>query len=52
MPLYAVIVCVLAAGTLAHRFSATALNWLAFTVHALACVGAVLFVTFFRMKLF
>ena len=52
MPLYAILVCVLAAGTLAARWSATTLNWLAFTIHAVVFVGAVLFVTFFRMKLF
>lgn len=52
MPLYAILVCVLAAGTLAARWSATTLNWLVFTLHAVVFVGAVLFVTFFRMKLF
>ena len=52
MPLYAILVCVLAAGTLAGRWSATTLNWLVFTLHAVVFVGAVLFVTFFRMKLF
>ena len=52
MPLYAILVCVLAAGTLAARWSATTLNWLAFTIDAVVFVGAVLFVTFFRMKRF
>jgi hypothetical protein len=52
MPVYAILVCVLAGGTLAARWSAMSLNWLAFTVHGIVFVGAVLFVTFFRMKLF
>ena len=52
MPLYAILVCVLAGGTLAARWSATTLNWLVFTIHAVVFIGAVLFVTFFRMKLF
>ena len=52
IPLYAIFVCVLAGGTLASRYSAATLNWLVFAVHAVVLVGAVLFVTFFRMKLF
>lgn len=52
IPLYAICACVLGAGTLAHQFSAVTLNWLVFIVHAMVFVGAVLFVTFFRMKLF
>ena len=52
IPLYAIFVCVLAGGTLASRYSAVTLNWLVFTFHAVVFVGAVLFVTFFRMKLF
>ena len=52
IPLYAICVCVLAGGTLAGRYSAVTLNWLVFTLHTVVFVGAVLFVTFFRMKLF
>ena len=52
IPLYAILVFLLAGGTLAGRFSAAPLNWLVFTLHVLVFVGAVLFVTFFRMKLF
>jgi len=52
MPLYAILVCVLAAGTLAGRYTAVTLNWIVFAVHAAVFVGAVLFVTFFRMKMF
>ena len=52
MPLYAILICVLAGGTLAARWSPPTLNWLAFTLHAVVFIGAVLFVTFFRMKLF
>ena len=52
IPLYAICVCVLAGATLAGRYSAVTLNWLVFTVHTVVFVGAVLFVTFFRMKLF
>jgi hypothetical protein len=51
MPLYAILVCVLAGGTLAARWSAMSLNWLAFTLHGVVFGGAVLFVTFFRMKM-
>jgi len=52
IPLYAICVSVLAGGTLAGRYSAVTLNWLVFTLHTVVFVGAVLFVTFFRMKLF
>jgi hypothetical protein len=52
MPLYAMLVCVLAAGTLTARWSAMGVNWLAFTVHGIVFVCAVLFVTFFKMKMF
>jgi len=52
IPLYSIFVCVLAGGALARQFSAVALNWLVLTFHAVVFVGAVLFVTFFRMKLF
>jgi len=52
IPLYAILVCILAGGTLAGRYSAVTLNWLVFTLHTVAFVGAVLFVALFRMKLF
>jgi hypothetical protein len=52
IPLYAVFVSVLAGGTLAGRYFAVTLNWLVFAFHAVVFVGAVLFVTFFRMKMF
>ena len=52
IPLHAIFVCVLAGGTLAGRYSAATLNRLVFTLHTVVFVGAVLFVTFFRMKLF
>src|SRR5436190_23132913 len=49
IPLYEIFVIVLAGFTLASRYSAVPLNWLVFTFHAVVLVGAVLFVTFFRM---
>lgn len=52
IPLYAIFACVLAGGTLAHLYTAVMLNWLVFIFHTVVFVGAVLFVTFFRMKLF
>ena len=52
LPLYAILVCVLAAATLTGRFTAVTLNWIAFAVHAAVFVAAVLFVSLFRMKMF
>jgi hypothetical protein len=52
IPLYAIFVCVLAGGTLAGRYTAATLNWLVFILHIVVFIGAVLFATFFRMKLF
>jgi len=52
IPLYALFVCALAGGTLAHQYAAVTLNWLVFAFHAVVFIGAVLFVAFFRMKLF
>lgn len=52
IPLYAILVCVLAGGSLASRYSSASMNWLVFALHTIVFVGAVLFVTLFRMKLF
>jgi hypothetical protein len=51
-PLYAIAVCVLAVLSLTGRYEAVTLNWIVFVVHTVVAIGAVLFVSFFRMRLF
>lgn len=51
-PLYAALVCVLAVISLSGRHQLVALDWAAFAVHSVVVVGAVLFVTFFKMRMF
>lgn len=50
IPLYAIVVCVLAGVALAGRYPAVTLNWLVFIFHTAVFVAAVLFVTFFRIN--
>ncbi len=50
VPLYAIMVCVLAAVTLTGRHPAVVLNWLVFSIHLVVLIGAALFLTFFRMN--
>ena len=52
IPLYAVLVCALAVISLSGRHQLMALNWMAFVIHGVVALGAVLFATFFRMRLF
>ena len=52
IPLYAVLVCVLAVTSLSGRHRLVALDWAAFAIHSVVVVGAVLFVTFFKMRMF
>ncbi len=52
VPLYAIAVCVLAAGTLGGRFAATTANGLVMLLHTVVFIGAALFLTFFKIKLF
>lgn len=47
IPLYALLVCALSLLSLSGRYQA--LNWIAFGIHSVVILGAVLFVTFFRM---
>jgi hypothetical protein len=49
VPVYAVLVCVLAVISLTSRHHLVTLNWMAFVIHGVVALGAVLFVTFFRM---
>lgn len=50
VPLYAILVCALSVISLSGRHQATALNWVAFAIDSVVVIGAVLFVTFFRMR--
>ena len=50
VPLYAVLVCVIAVTSLSGRHRAVTINWIAFAVDSVVVIGAVLFVTFFRMN--
>ena len=43
------LVCALAVMSLSSRHHLVALNWMAFVIHGVVALGAVLFVTFFRM---
>ena len=52
IPLFALAVCILAGLSLFSQYPAASLNWVAFVIHFAVCLCAVLFVTFFRMKLF
>ena len=52
IPLYALFVVALTVMSLSGRYKAVALNWVAFAIHSVAVVGAVLFVTFFKMRMF
>jgi hypothetical protein len=50
VPLYAILVCSLTVLSLSGRYQAVALNWVFFVIHSVAVIGAVLFVTLFRMS--
>ncbi|HSE68698.1 MAG TPA: hypothetical protein VLB12_17025 [Gemmatimonadales bacterium] len=50
IPLYALLVCVLALVTLSGRHPAVALNWIVFLFHTVVLVAAVLFLKFFRLN--
>jgi hypothetical protein len=50
IPLYAILVCVLAGVSLTGRYPAVTLNWVVFAFHVAVFVAAALFVTFFRMN--
>lgn len=52
LPVYALLVCALAAATLAGRVNATTVNGLVLLVHTVVLVLAALYLTFFRIKLF
>jgi hypothetical protein len=52
IPLYALLVCVLAVLSLTGRSRVVGLNWAAFTIHVVVAIGAVLFVTFLKMRMF
>ena len=52
IPFYAVLVVALTVVSLSGRYQAVALNWVAFTIHSVAVIGAVLFATFFKMRMF
>ena len=49
VPLYALLVCALAVMSLSGRHQAVTLDWVIFVIHSVVAIGAVLFVTFFRM---
>ncbi|MDB4883343.1 MAG: hypothetical protein JWL95_2109 [Gemmatimonadetes bacterium] len=49
MPLYAILVCVLAGLTLTGRLTATAPHWVVFGVDAVALLGAALLFSFVRI---
>jgi hypothetical protein len=51
-PLYAVLVCALAVVSLSGRYQLVTLNLVVFVIHSVVAIGAVLFVTFFEMRLF
>lgn len=46
---YALVVCALAVMSLSGRHHAVTLDWVVFVIHSVVVIGAVLFVTFFRM---
>jgi hypothetical protein len=50
LPLYALLICVLSVMSLSGVYRAAALHWIAFVIHLIVVIGAVLFVTFFRMN--
>lgn len=50
LPLYALVVAILAAVTLSGRASLTTLHWVLFGIHALALAGAALFLSAFRVN--
>jgi hypothetical protein len=50
IPLYALLVCVLALVTLSGRPPAVALNWIVFLFHTVVLVAALLFIKFFRLN--
>ena len=49
VPLYAIVVCVLAGVTLTTRLRLTVPHWVVFSIDTFVFVGAVLFFSFFRM---
>ncbi len=49
LPLYAVVVCVLAGLTLSGRYAGTVPHWMVLAIDALVLLAAALFFTFFRM---
>lgn len=49
LPLYALLVCALAALTLGGRYAGTLPHWVIFGVHAVGVCLAALFLTFFRI---
>jgi hypothetical protein len=51
-PLFAVLVASLATGTLAGWWTLAWLHWTVLTIDGLVFMGAVLYATFFRMKMF
>ena len=51
-PLYAALVCALAIVSLSGRHHLVTLNWIVFAIHGVVTIGAVLFVTFFKMRMF
>lgn len=51
-PLYAALVCALAIVSLSGRHHLATLNWIVFAIHGVVTIGAVLFVTFFKMRMF
>jgi hypothetical protein len=52
LPMYEALVFALAVLSLTGRYPAIGLNWAAFALHAVVTLGAVLFVTFFKMRMF
>jgi hypothetical protein len=50
LPLYAILVCVLAGLAIAGRYSGSVPNWVVFGVDTTALLAAALFLTFFRMN--
>ncbi len=49
IPLYAVLVCILAGLSLGGRYPGTTLNWLVFAAHTIALAVAALFFATFRL---
>ncbi|MEO7355661.1 MAG: hypothetical protein ABIZ70_15040 [Gemmatimonadales bacterium] len=49
LPALAIVVCIVAALTIAGRYQGSAFHWLVFVVDTIVLIGAALFLTFFRM---